>query len=81
MVIAWQGSNNVAVGYDEGTVMFKIGREEPVVSMDNSGKIVWARHNEIQTVNVRSINEEVSYCPGNLSTFREFQHPDQKFSE
>jgi len=54
-----KGSNNVAVGYDEGTVMFKIGREEPVVSMDNSGKIVWARHNEIQTVNVRSINEEV----------------------
>mmetsp|Transcript_32188 Transcript_32188/g.44654 ORF Transcript_32188/g.44654 Transcript_32188/m.44654 type:complete len:968 (-) Transcript_32188:442-3345(-) len=55
-----KGSNNVAVGYDEGTVMFKIGREEPVASMDNSGKIIWARHNEIQTVNIRSIaNEEV----------------------
>jgi coatomer subunit beta' len=36
-----KGCNNVAVGYDEGTVMFKIGREEPVASMDTSGKIVW----------------------------------------
>eukprot|EP00976_Prorocentrum_cordatum_P042728 866592-Prorocentrum_minimum.AAC.1 len=53
-----KGSNNVAVGYDEGTVMFKIGREEPVASMDSSGKIIWARHNEIQTVNVRSINND-----------------------
>jgi coatomer subunit beta' len=53
-----KGSNNVAVGYDEGTVMFKIGREEPVASMDTSGKIVWARHNEIQTVNVRSVGAD-----------------------
>ena len=34
--------------------MFKIGREEPVASMDSSGKIIWARHNEIQTVNVKA---------------------------
>lgn len=35
--------------------MVKIGREEPVVSMDNSGKIIWAKHNEVRTVNIRSI--------------------------
>jgi len=29
----------------------QLGREEPAVSMDSSGKIVWARHNEIQTAN------------------------------
>jgi hypothetical protein len=35
--------------------MIKIGREEPVASMDGSGKIIWAKHNEIQTVNVRAV--------------------------
>ena len=54
--LRWVGS--FQVGYDEGTVMFKIGREEPVASMDTSGKIVWARHNEIQTVNVRSVGAD-----------------------
>ncbi|KAK9847959.1 hypothetical protein WJX84_002296 [Apatococcus fuscideae] len=53
-----RGSNSVALGFDEGTVMIKIGREEPVASMDASGKIIWARHNEIQTVNVKSLGTE-----------------------
>ena len=39
-----KGSNAVAVGYDEGTLMFKIGREDPVASMDASGKIIWSKH-------------------------------------
>ncbi len=49
--------------YDEGCVMVKLGREEPVASMDNSGKIIWARHNEIQTANIKSLGEveEVSH--------------------
>jgi coatomer subunit beta' len=50
-----KGSNRVAIGYDEGTIMIKIGREEPVASMDGSGKIIWAKHNEIQTVNVKAV--------------------------
>jgi len=28
-------------------VVIKLGREEPAVSMDGSGKIIWARHNEV----------------------------------
>jgi coatomer subunit beta' len=43
------------IGYDEGTIMIKIGREEPVASMDSSGKIIWAKHNEIQTVNIKAV--------------------------
>ena len=39
-------------------MLIKIGREEPVASMDASGKIIWARHNEIQTVNVKSLGAE-----------------------
>lgn len=35
--------------------MIKLGREEPVASMDNSGKIIWAKHNEIQTVNIKAV--------------------------
>jgi len=52
-----RGSNAVAIGYDEGTVMIKLGKEKPVASMDANGKIIWARHNEIQTVNVKSLGE------------------------
>jgi len=46
------------IGYDEGTIMIKIGREEPVASMDSSGKIIWAKHNEIQTVNIKAVGTD-----------------------
>ncbi|TVU08045.1 hypothetical protein EJB05_41430, partial [Eragrostis curvula] len=52
-----KGSRRVVIGYDEGTIMIKIGREEPVASMDSSGKIIWAKHNEIQTVNIKAVGE------------------------
>ncbi|KAI9311723.1 coatomer WD associated region-domain-containing protein [Dichotomocladium elegans] len=53
--IAYQkGGNNVALGFDEGSVVIKLGREEPAVSMDASGKIIWAKHSEIQTANVKA---------------------------
>ncbi|GAB2228125.1 hypothetical protein Droror1_Dr00009955 [Drosera rotundifolia] len=50
-----KSSRRVVFGYDEGTIMVKIGREIPVVSMDNSGKIVWAKHNEIQMADIRRL--------------------------
>ena len=46
------------IGYDEGTILVKIGREVPVASMDSSGKIIWAKHNEIQTVNIKSVGSD-----------------------
>lgn len=48
----------VVIGYDEGTIMVKLGREVPVASMDNTGKIIWAKHNEIQTANIKSIGAD-----------------------
>ncbi len=36
----------------------QLGREEPAISMDNSGKIIWAKHSEIQTANVKASLEE-----------------------
>lgn len=50
-----KGSRRIVIGYDEGAIMVKIGREEPVASMDNSGKIIWAKHNEVQIVNIKSV--------------------------
>ncbi|ODM95916.1 Coatomer subunit beta' [Orchesella cincta] len=52
-----KGSNNVAVGYDEGSIMFKAGREEPAVSMDANGKIIWAKHSEVQQANLKALSE------------------------
>lgn len=49
-----KGINDVAFGYDEGTIIIKMGREEPAVSMDNSGKLIWARHNEIRSANLKA---------------------------
>ncbi|KAF5957094.1 hypothetical protein HYC85_004319 [Camellia sinensis] len=59
-----KGSRRLVIGYDEGTIMVKIGREEPVASMDNSGKIIWAKHNEIQTVNIKSVGADYEVTDG-----------------
>lgn len=53
-----RGTNNVALGYDEGSIMIKLGREEPAMSMDNSGKIIWAKHSEIQQANIKAIADQ-----------------------
>ena len=42
-----RGKQGVAFGFDDGAVVVKMGRDEPAVSMDNTGKLVWARHSEI----------------------------------
>ncbi|KAI8053345.1 coatomer WD associated region-domain-containing protein [Syncephalis plumigaleata] len=47
-------TNEVAVGFDDGLVVFKLGRDEPSISMDNSGKIIWSKQTDIQTANVKA---------------------------
>ena len=46
-VAAIPGSNLLAVGYDEGAVVVKFGKDEPAYSMDAAGKIIWAKRSEI----------------------------------
>ncbi|EER20354.1 COPI protein, putative [Perkinsus marinus ATCC 50983] len=53
------GTNDVALGFDEGTMVIQLGSEEPVVSMHAGGKIVWARGNEIHTANLRQVDDHV----------------------
>ncbi|CAD6961867.1 unnamed protein product, partial [Tilletia caries] len=43
--------NDLALGFDEGAVVIKIGKEEPSVSMD-SGKLVWAKNAEVLGTNL-----------------------------
>ncbi|KAG0345867.1 Coatomer subunit beta' [Podila humilis] len=47
-------TNDVALGFDLGSVVIKLGREDPTVSMDTGGKIIWAKHNDIQTANIKA---------------------------
>ncbi|GAB6019298.1 Coatomer subunit beta' [Chamberlinius hualienensis] len=54
-IAAMKGSNNIALGYDEGSIIIKLGREEPAISMDCNGKIIWAKHSEIQQANLKAI--------------------------
>ncbi|KAL4590416.1 hypothetical protein LXL04_003345 [Taraxacum kok-saghyz] len=58
-----------AIGYDERTTIVKVGREEPVASMDNSGKIIWVKHNEIQTVNIKNVGADYEVCDGERLPF------------
>ncbi|XP_065060961.1 coatomer subunit beta'-like isoform X2 [Rhopilema esculentum] len=52
-----KGSNNVAIGYDEGSIMVKLGREEPAMSMDSAGKIIFAKHSEILQANLKNLGD------------------------
>jgi len=58
-------ANMLACGFDEGCVVVELGSDEPVASMDSTGKIVWAKNNEILTATVRGLAS--SSGDGNLS--------------
>ncbi|KAJ0063653.1 hypothetical protein NL108_004772, partial [Boleophthalmus pectinirostris] len=56
-ICSQSGSNSVALGYDEGSIIIKLGREEPAMSMDSSGKVMWARHSEVQQANLKAMGD------------------------
>mmetsp|Transcript_85471 Transcript_85471/g.178585 ORF Transcript_85471/g.178585 Transcript_85471/m.178585 type:complete len:958 (+) Transcript_85471:199-3072(+) len=62
-IAVMKGSNAAAIGYDEGTVVIKLGSDEPVASM-HSGKIVWAKGQEIQAVNLKLLDEGTAAADG-----------------
>ncbi|CCO27533.1 Coatomer subunit beta' AltName: Full=Beta'-coat protein [Rhizoctonia solani AG-1 IB] len=53
-----RNSNDVAVGFDEGVVVVKLGRDEPSFSMDQAGKIVFSRNNEVLGANLQTGHED-----------------------
>ena len=54
------GQTTLAAGFDEGSVVLKLGKDEPLVSMDTSGggRICWAKHNEVQSAAVKSLGAD-----------------------
>jgi len=52
---ATKEANKLAIGFDDGCVVIELGSDDPVASMDSTGKIVFAKNNEIQTANVRGL--------------------------
>ena len=50
------------MGFDDGAVVVSMGREEPAVSMDGSGKVIWARHSEILTTNIKVPGEYLQHA-------------------
>lgn len=51
-----KGKNGIGIGFDDGVVVIKMGREEPAMSMDNSGKVVWARHNDVLSGVIKGVD-------------------------
>ena len=39
-------------------LLWQIGRDEPAISMDGSGKIIWAKHSEIQQANIKAVADQ-----------------------
>ncbi|ODV90372.1 hypothetical protein CANCADRAFT_105966 [Tortispora caseinolytica NRRL Y-17796] len=52
-----KGSNSIGFGFDEGTVVISLGRDNPAVSMDPSGKLIWARHAEVFNAVIKGTEE------------------------
>ncbi|KAJ1889065.1 Coatomer subunit beta', partial [Kickxella alabastrina] len=38
----------------DGVVVISLGRDDPAVSMDTNGRIIWSKHNEIRSTNVKA---------------------------
>lgn len=64
-VAVTKDSNKVAVGYDEGTIVLKLGNEKPVASLDtNSAKLVWAQSHDIQTASLKGLSRDAELVDG-----------------
>lgn len=51
-------SSQLALGYDEGAIIIRLGNEEPTASLDaNTGRIVYASQSEVFEGKLRSLSE------------------------
>ena len=71
-----KSGNDVAIGYDEGAVVVKLGKEEPSVSMDAAGKVVWAKNSEVLSANVSAAIGKLIFCSLHIpAMIRRLTHP------
>jgi coatomer subunit beta' len=50
-----ENTNIVAIGFDEGVMVLKIGNDEPLASLNN-GKLIVAKNTEVLTANLKALN-------------------------
>ena len=71
----------VVIGYDEGTIMVKIGREEPVASMDNSLNFIVLSPYNFSTIihagNIKSVGADYEVCHPDFSIAHLFLYTAQ----
>lgn len=48
-----KGNNGVALGFDKGSMFLKMGKEIPSASMDATGKVLFAKHNQLCGYNLQ----------------------------
>lgn len=53
-----QRSNLVAVGCDSGYVAIKLGNEEPLFSMDNNGKLIYAKNSDVYQLVIKPVSTD-----------------------
>lgn len=53
-------ANVLVVGYDGGTVLYKVGEDKPVYSMDSTGKILVAVGNDVTRIDAKGILPDVA---------------------
>lgn len=54
-IAAKPGTNALAIGFDRGMVVAKVGKDEPVMSMDPNGKILIAQGNDITRIDIKGL--------------------------
>jgi coatomer subunit beta' len=54
-----QGTNVCALGFDEGVIAVALGEEQPVCSMDPTGKLIFARNTEVKAASLRGLAAEL----------------------
>ncbi|KIK57342.1 hypothetical protein GYMLUDRAFT_46217 [Collybiopsis luxurians FD-317 M1] len=56
-------ANEVAVGYDDGVVVIKLGKDEPTFSVDSSGKMIFTKSSAVLSANLAVI-DSASFSDG-----------------
>jgi len=56
-------ANEVAVGFDEGVVIIKRGRDKPTFSMDSSGKVIYTRNQNVFSGTLQTITHPSDDSP------------------
>ena len=55
VAVSPEDRNIIALGFDEGSVVVKLGSDDPVVSISN-GKIIWTKSMEVYAANLKAVD-------------------------